>query len=122
MESKKARIVGWVLSSLIALMMIGPSGLGKLVEWEGKEEAFSKLGFTTDVMFKIGILEIAIAIVYLIPRTSFVGAILITGYLGGAIVTHVRVGDPFIMPFIMGVIVWIALGLRRPEIFKLAYT
>jgi multidrug efflux pump subunit AcrB len=121
MESKKARIVGWVLSALLAALLIGPSGLGKLVEWEGKEEAFAKMGFTTELMFKIGILEIAIAVLFLIPRTAFVGAILITAYLGGATVTHLRVGEPFVFPVILGVVMWVALGLRRPSVFAMAF-
>jgi len=81
---------------------------------------FEHLGYSQDLIAKIGILEIALAIVYLIPRTSFPGAILLTGYLGGAIATHVRVGDPFFFPIIVGVLMWIGLALRCPEIFSLA--
>lgn len=65
-------------------------------------------------------IEIAVAILFLIPRTSFVGAILVTGYLGGAVWTHLRVGDPWFFPIIIGVVMWVALGLRRPAIFALA--
>jgi len=118
--SKTKRIIGWVLSGLLAVMLIGLSAGGKFAEWEGKAEAFQKMGFTVDVMTKIGIVEVLVTILFLIPRTSFVGAILVTGYLGGATVTHVRVGDAFIMPIIIGVVVWIALGLRNPAIFALA--
>ena len=71
-------------------------------------------------MFKIGIVEVAIAILFLIPRTAFVGAILLAAYLGGATATHVRVGDPFYFPIIIGVVAWIALGLRKPEVLRLA--
>lgn len=120
MASKKQRIAGWIVSGIITLFLIGPSAAGKFVEWQGKEEAFGKMGFTTDVMFKIGVLEVVIALLYFIPRTSFIGAILVTGYLGGATVTHVRVGEPFIVPVIIGVVAWIGCGLRRPEIFSLA--
>lgn len=120
MASKKQKIAGWVISGLVAAMLIGPSAMGKFTEWEGKEAMFAKMGFTTDLMFRIGILEVLVAVLYLIPRTAFLGAILITGYLGGAIVTHVRVQDPFIMPVIIGVVMWIGLGLRLPQIFSLA--
>ena len=58
--------------------------------------------------------------VYLIPQCSFLGAILITGYLGGAVVTDLRVGESFIAPIIIGVLVWVGLALRRPEIWRLA--
>lgn len=117
--SKTQRIVGWILSGLVTIFLIGPSAMGKFTEWEGKEEMFSKLGFTTDVMFKIGILEVIVAILYIIPRTSFLGAILVTGYLGGAVVTHVRINDAFVMPIVMGVIAWVGLALQRPAIWSL---
>lgn len=118
--SKKQRIAGWVLSCLVAVMLMGPSAMGKFTEWEGKEKMLETMGFSTDLMFKIGILEVALAVLYLIPRTSFLGAILLTGYLGGATVTHVRLNEPFFMPILIGVVMWIGCGLRRPEIFALA--
>lgn len=119
--SKKQRTAGWVLSGLLAAMLIGASASGKFTDWPKKEEMFAKLGYSTDTMFKIGIVEVAATIVFLIPRTSFLGAILLTGYLGGATATHVRVGDPFVMPIIIGVVVWIAYALRRPDVIKSAF-
>ncbi|MFO0947116.1 MAG: DoxX family protein [Planctomycetota bacterium] len=118
--SKALRIVGWVISALVAALLIGPSAMGKFLEWEGKEKAFADMGFTADVMMKIGVLEVVFAILFLIPRTSFIGAILLAAYLGGATVTHIRVGEDFYMPIVVGVVAWIGLGLRRPEIFRLA--
>jgi hypothetical protein len=120
MASKKQRIAGWVISCLVAAMLIGPSAMRKFTEWEGKEAMFARMGFTTDLMFRIGIVEVVVAVLYLIPQTAFLGAILITGYLGGATVTHVRVQDPFIMPIIIGIVMWTGLGLRLPQIFSLA--
>lgn len=114
------RYIGWGLSALLGLFLIAASAGGKFTEWEGKAEMFEKLGFSLDQMFRIGILEVVITVLFLIPRTGFLGAILLTGYLGGAVVTHLRVGDAFVMPIIMGVVVWIALGLRQPVIFGLA--
>jgi hypothetical protein len=101
-------------------MLIGLSASGKFTEWEGKEEMFGKLGWTEDLMFEIGIVEVVITILFLIPRTAFIGAILITAYLGGATAAHLRVGDAFVFPIILGVVIWIALGLRTPDVFKLA--
>ena len=118
--SNKSRLAGWILSGLVAAMLMGPSAVGKFVEWEGKAKMFEHLGFSNELIMKIGVLEIVLAILFLIPRTSFLGAILLTGYLGGATVTHVRVGDPFYTPIIIGVVMWIGLGLRRPEVFALA--
>jgi hypothetical protein len=120
MASKTKRVVGWIVSGAVALMLCGPSAMGKFTEWEGKAEMFEHLGYTQDLITKIGFLEITLAILFLIPRTSFVGAILLTGYLGGATATHVRVGDPFFMPILVGVVMWIGLGLRRTEVFSLA--
>ncbi|MCA9057995.1 MAG: DoxX family protein [Planctomycetaceae bacterium] len=117
---KAQRIAGWVLSVLLVVFLCGPSAMGKFTDWEGKEEMFEKIGLTDDLVRKIGVLEIAIAIPFLIPRTAFVSAILMTGYLGGAVITHLRIGEPFYFPVILGVLLWCALGLRRPEVFQLA--
>jgi uncharacterized membrane protein YphA (DoxX/SURF4 family) len=119
--SKTARISGWVLSVLITVFLILVSASGKFTDWEGKEEMFAKFGFTTQKMAAIGVVEVIVALLILIPRLSFIGGILLTAYLGGATVTHVRVDDPYYMPIVMGVLLWIALGLREPEIFRLAF-
>jgi hypothetical protein len=63
-------------------------------------------------MVRIAIVELACVLLYAIPRTSVLGAILLTGYLGGAISTHVRAGEPFYLPLGVGVIVWLGLFLR----------
>lgn len=120
MTTKPSRIAGWILSGLLSAFLIFGSASGKFTDWEGKEEMFEHLGYSVDLLKKIGVVEVVIAILFLIPRTAFVGALLLTAYLGGATATHVRVGDPFSMPIIMGVILWIAYGLRRPEVFRLA--
>jgi hypothetical protein len=119
--SKTQRIVGWVLTALLGLFLIVGSAVGKFIEWEGKAEMFAKFGITTELVFKIGVLEVIITVLFLIPRTAFLGAILLTGYLGGAMFVHIRVGDPFVMPLVMGVVIWVALALRRPEIWRLAF-
>ena len=79
----------------------------------------NKLGIPLDLLPKIGVLEIVVSVLFLIPRTSFVGAILVTGYLGGAVLTHMRVDDAWFFPIIIGVVMWVALGLRYPAIFAL---
>jgi hypothetical protein len=119
-RSKRRRIVGWILSVLIALFLIGASAMGKFTQWEGKAEMFAGMGWTEDVMVKVGVVEVIIAILFLIPRSAFVAAILISAYLGGAVATHVRVGEPFFFPVIICVAAWIALGLRNPDVFRLA--
>ena len=117
----KAKLTGWILSGLLVAFLVLVSAVGKFVEWEGKEEMFAKIGFTTEVVYRIGIVEVVVAILFLIPRTAFVGAILLTAYLGGAVVTHVRVDEPFYFPIATGVLVWLALGLRDARVFELAF-
>ena len=120
MPSKTKRISGWILTGVVGLFLIGASGIPKFIDWPGKKEMFDHLGITADLSPTLGVIEIAVAILFLIPRTSFVGAILVTGYLGGAVWAHLRVGDPWFFPIIIGVVMWVALGLRHPMIFSLA--
>ena len=115
------KIAGWTLSGLLAALLILGSASGKFTEWEGKDEMFGRLGWTSEVMFNVGFVEVAAAVLFLIPRTAFLGAILLSGYLGGATAAHIRVGDVFVMPVIVGIVVWIALGLRDARIFSLAF-
>lgn len=117
----KSKIAGWGLSALVAVFLIGLSATGKFTEWEGKAEMFDHLGWTIERMYPIGVLEVVCTLLFLVPRTGFLGAILLTGYLGGATATHVRVGDPWFMPVLIGVVVWVALGLRQPGVFRLAF-
>lgn len=121
MKRSTSRIVGWVLSGLLAVFLCVVSASGKFIDFEGKTEMFDHLGWSTDVMAAIGVVEILIALLFLIPRTAFIAAILLTAYLGGAAATHVRVSDPFFFPILMGVVAWIALGLRDPRVFHVAF-
>jgi hypothetical protein len=78
-------------------------------------EGFAKLGWPDRFALGLGILELACTIIYVIPRTAVLGAILVTGYLGGAIATHVRAGDPpaqYATIIVLGVAVWLGLFLR----------
>lgn len=120
MKTSKSRIAGWVLSALLFAFLLF-SAAGKLTDFEGKEEIMGKLGWTVEGIKPIGYLEIAVALLFLVPRTAFIGAILLSAYLGGATATHVRVSDPFIFPVILGVVAWVALGLRDPRVFRLAF-
>jgi hypothetical protein len=117
----KLKVVGWVLSFLITAFLIFASAMGKFTEWEGKAEMFARMGWSEDVLFKVGIVEVVIAVMFLIPRTAFVAAILLAAYLGGAVATHARIGEPFFVPIIIGVVAWVALGLRQQEVFKMAF-
>jgi DoxX-like family len=119
-QSKTPRIVGWTLSILIGLFLIGASGLPKFAPPPEAKPSFEKLGLNDEPMFKIGVIEVFFTLLFLIPWTGFIGAILLTAYLGGAVFCHMRVGDPWWFPTALGVLVWVALGLRNPAIFALA--
>lgn len=109
--SKKRLWAGRIISGLAVLMLLS-SGVMKLMRPVVVVEEFGRLGYPENLIIPIGILELFCAVVYLIPRSSILGAILVTGYLGGATATHVRIGDPFFMPIVFGVATWAGLFLR----------
>jgi len=119
MPSKAKRITGWTLTVLMGLFLIGASGVPKFLDFPGKADMMSKLQIPLELLTTLGVIEIAVAVLYLIPRTAFLGAILTTGYLGGALWTHLRVNDTWFFPIIIGVLMWLGLALRRPVIFRL---
>ena len=67
----------------------------------------------------IGILELLCVLVYVVPRTSVLGAVLLTGYLGGAVATHVRSGDSFAIPLLLGGLAWLGIYLREVRLHAL---
>jgi hypothetical protein len=105
---------GRVLSAIPVLMM-GLSALMKLVRAppvvQGMTEQF---GYPPGLILPIGVVELTCVVLYVIPQTAVLGAVLLTGYLGGAIATHVRISDPsFVGPLILGVMAWAGLYLRE---------
>ena len=119
--SKAARVTGWVITTLIILWM-GVLGLViALTQREMVEKDMAQHGYPASSIMWIFAAELVAVILYAIPRTAVLGAILLTGYLGGAVSTHVRANDgQFWMPVLFGVLVWIALYLRDPRIRDLA--
>jgi len=103
--------VGRIISGLLVLGMLF-SGLMKLIKPTPVVDEFSRLGYPESTAFGIGLLEILCTIIYLIPGTATLGAILLTAYLGGAVATHLRIGDPFIGPVVFGILAWVGLFLR----------
>lgn len=109
-----SRIVGG-LPALFLLL----DGAMKLVKPAVVVDATVKLGYPESVIVPIGVVLIVCTILYLIPTTAVLGAILLTGYLGGAVATHVRVGESLfsiIFPVIFGVMLWLALYLNDPRL------
>jgi hypothetical protein len=109
--SKKMLWAGYIISALPVLMLI-VSGAMKLVKSAPVVEGFVRFGYPESLALGIGLVELACVAIYVIPRTSVLGAILLTGYLGGATATHLRIGDPFFAPIVLGVLVWGGLFLR----------
>jgi len=102
---------GWVITILPCLLLI-MSGIFKLVKPGFKPEGGPDLQWEESLVFSLGFVELACVAIYLFPRTAVLGAILLTGYLGGAVATHVRIHDPFFIPLIVGMVVWAGLYLR----------
>ncbi len=119
--SKTLSITGWIITILLAAVFMLSASM-KFLEWDGKEAEFAKSGFTVSQMYGIGVLEIVITLLFLIPATSFLGAILLTGYLGGAIVTHLRMGDSFLVQIAFGLLVWVGYWFRRPDVIRTAFS
>ncbi len=119
----KARLwAGRVLSALPVLMLFFSASM-KLAQSKEIVEGFvEKGGWPAGALVPIGIVEVLCTIVYLVPQTAVLGAVLLTGYLGGAVATHVHGGDPasrVMMPILCGVLVWLGLFLRNPRLGEL---
>jgi hypothetical protein len=80
---------------------------------------FAHLGWSERSMLPLAILELTCALLFLIPRTAVLGAILVAGYMGGAIATHARLGEPFLVQAGVGLLVWLGLYLRVPRLREL---
>lgn len=109
--SKALYWTGWVLTILPSLLLL-MSAVMKFVKPQPVQEGFPKMGLSLDLATPIGVTELICTILYLIPQTTVLGAILLTGYLGGATLAHLRIGEPFIMPPIMGAVIWLGIFLR----------
>lgn len=113
--SKAARITGWIMTILPSLLFAF-SGAMKLAHPPQLDEGFTHLQIPTTWALGLGLLELACLAVYLIPRTAVLGAILLTGYLGGAMLTHLRIGEPPVTHVILGIVLWGGLWLRDPRL------
>ncbi len=114
-----ARWTGRVLTALAVLFFLF-DGVTKLMAVEPVAEAMSQLGWRPEQAPVLGVLLLVCTLVYLVPATSVLGAVLLTGYLGGAVAAHVRVGNPLVshalFPVYLGVFVWAGLLLREPRL------
>jgi hypothetical protein len=106
---------GRVVSALAALPFL-PSAYFKLIQSADAVDGFTKIGWPLSTAVPLGIIELASVVFYAIPQTAVLGAILLTGYLGGAISVHVHHNESFLIPAVIGVLVWLGLFLRDARI------
>jgi hypothetical protein len=110
--SKSSLWAGRTICALVILFALFDSIL-KLLKLPPAVDATTKLGYPAKLVFFIGLAELICVVLLMIPRTSILGAILLTGYLGGATATQVRLEDPwFLFPVVLGALVWLGLYLR----------
>ena len=115
--SKTTVWIGRIISWLVGLFVL-TSGINVMfIRSADVVAGFKTFGYPENVMVFIGAAAFISSALYLIPRTRFIGAILMTAYLGGAVATHVRINDPtFVVAVIVGILVWLGLFLRDTRI------
>jgi len=113
------KVVGWVLTGLVAAFMLLDAGL-KFARPAGVVAAFARTGWPMDLSVTLGWILLVSTVLFLFPRTAVLGAILLTGYLGGAVATNLRLHNPLfsntLFPVYFGILVWIAVRLREPRV------
>jgi hypothetical protein len=117
--SKKALWAGRTISTVIVLLLV-LDGVMKFFKPKPVVDAFAHLGIPIELDFAIGTLLLPCTLLYAVPATSILGAILLTGYLGGAVMSHLRAGDPLfthvLFPTYLGSLIWLGLYLRDPRL------
>lgn len=113
---------GYIISALPVLFFL-LDAVGKLIKPEPVVTGTLELGYRESVIVPLGIVLLVCTFLYAIPRTAILGAVLLTAYLGGAVATHVRVGNPLfthmLVPVYLGVFVWLGLYLRDKRLRRL---
>ena len=115
MAASKIVWVGRGLSALIALLFLFSAAM-KFIGGPALKEGLDHLGLPERMVIPLGILESACAILYLIRPVAVLGAVLLTGFIGGALCTHWRVGDPFWLHIVLGLFMWLGMYLREPRL------
>ncbi len=120
-KMKTIRVVGWVFCFLLGGLFIA-SALFKFAVTPEQFAEFPPNGWEHHQIFTIGVIELVSALIFVIPtRISFLGLVLLTGYMGGAVATHVRIGEMPIPQVVIGVLLWIAYSMAHPEVFMAAF-
>jgi hypothetical protein len=117
-KSKTRTALTWGLTGLVGVGMIG-SAAGKLSGAQPLVENFEKMHLSAYLQ-PIGILELVVAVLFLVPKTSSLGTLLVTGYFGGAVVAHLAGASPgeIVAPLVIGAMAWASGALRNPGTFE----
>jgi hypothetical protein len=116
--TRSATVKTWtarVLTSLFMLFLL-IDGAGKVLRLAPYVEGTARVGYPASCLIPLGLVLVACAILYVVPRTAILGAVLLTAYLGGATATHVRMGEPFFFPVVFGVLLWACLYMRDARV------
>jgi uncharacterized sodium:solute symporter family permease YidK len=114
---KWMRVVGWILTGVIGLMFIAGPIVTFFVGHEAARKGFAEQGYPDSAFKAILMVELICGLLFVIPRTAMLGAILLVGFFGGAVATHVRAGDGlWFVPVIFGVVVGLAMWLRDARV------
>jgi hypothetical protein len=117
--SRTSLWAGRIISGLMVLFLLFDA-IVKLLKAAPAMQGTTQLGYSTSVVFPLGVILLVCVVLYAVPRTSVLGAILLTGYLGGAVATQVRVGHPLfsqiLFPVYVGVLLWLGLYLRDERV------
>ncbi len=113
--AQKSVVAGYILTGLVVLFL-SFDGVIKVLRLAPAVQGTTQLGYPAGMVLWIGLIELVCVVLYLLPQTSVLGALLLTGYLGGAIATHVRIGSPLLshtlFPIYVALLVWGGLYLR----------
>lgn len=114
-QSAKFTWSGRIVSGLAVFPFIMSSAM-KFMGGPQIVEGMAHTGIPQNLVLPLGVIEILCVVIYLIPKTAVVGAILLTGYIGGAILTHLRIGEAVPVQVVLGILVWLGLFLREPRL------
>ena len=111
---------GWAMTALFTLFMLGASVAPKLLGMDAATDSMTQIGWPPEHLLLIGLIELALTLLFLIPRTALLAAILFTGLLGGALASHLRAGSPLfgytLFGIYLGTFMWVALWLRDERV------
>ena len=119
--SKSRRWISYILQGIVILMFL-LGAFNNIMQTEAAVEGATQLGYPKSSVLYLGIILLLATILYAIPKTSFLGALLLTAWLGGAVASHVIHEDPLantLLPVVFGLVIWTSIWLRDPHKFYL---